>query len=206
MLPPEDTSKIGAAPTLFWFRSRSGVKAQGMFQDVPDLKPGETLQIKLQQRYYDAFQKMIEKIGLSNSGEIKDAIIWVKTIGFSDGTIWGYGSYYKPDPNDPTKWVRIEKVSLRSADERSSVLLSSPSSQLFCPPTYKLEADYIFCVYTPCRAIVFYSTGEPGDYAHDHYAYSDCFSEGGGDVCNDRFPEDVWYPCPLPLVESSKQK
>ena len=206
MLPPEDKSKQGALPTFFWFRSRTAGsvlpmfrnddKFQGMFQDVPDLKPGETLQIKLQERYYGSFQRMIEKIGLSNSGEIKDVIIWVKTIGFSDGTTWGYGSYYKPDPNDPTKSVPIEKVSLRSADGRTSESLSSASPQVFCPTRYSISSGYVFCV-GGCMAIQFYSTGASGSYVYAGSAYSQCFMLNGED-CPDSYPEDVWqvYICP----------
>jgi hypothetical protein len=121
LLPNPDKSRLGAFAPFFWFRSRTAgsvlpflrdAKSQEMFRDVPDLKPGETLQIKLQEKYYDSFQRMIGIMGLSNSGEIKDVTIWVDTVGFSDGTIWNY-EYFKPDPTDPTKWIHREKVSLR---------------------------------------------------------------------------------------------
>lgn len=140
LLPNPDKSRHGALAPFFWFRSRTAgsvlpffrdAKSQEMFRDVPDLKPGETLHIKLQEKYYDSFQRMIRDMGLSNSGEIKDVTIWVDTVGFSDGTIWNY-EYFKPDPTDPTKWVPTEKVSLRSPDGRRSASLSSPSSQAGC--------------------------------------------------------------------------
>jgi hypothetical protein len=116
MLPNPDKSMRGALAPFYWFRSRTAGsvlplfrdgKHQEMFRDVPDLKPGETLQIKLLEKYYDSFQDMIGRrgMGLSNSGEIKDVTIWVDIVGFSDGTIWSYGQYFKSDPNDPIKWV-----------------------------------------------------------------------------------------------------
>jgi hypothetical protein len=191
MLLSQDKSKLRAAPTFFLFRSRSDVKAQDMFRDVPDLKPGETLQIKLQEKYYDSFQKMIGRVGLSNSGEIKDVIIWVYTVGFSDGTIWGYGSYYKPDPKDPTKRVPAEKVSLRSADGRSSAS--------FCPETFGLDFSGVFCIGNPgsgenCETSVFYRSSSPGNFVRDGWAFIDCF-DSALNPC-DQFPTDVFATCP----------
>lgn len=186
MLPSEDKSKLGAAPTFFWFRSRSDVKYRDMSQDVPDLKPGETLQIKLQEKYYDSFQKMIGRIGLSNSGEIKDVIIWVNTVGFSDGTIWTYGRYYKPDPNDPTKWVPTEKVSL-----------SSPSSPLFCPITFYIGFGFITCHDFGtglCEAGSPFAASYGGGYVYLGSALNDCFNQFAAPC--DMFPVDAFETCP----------
>jgi hypothetical protein len=195
MLPPEDKSERGAAPHFFWFKSKSS--GHELFRDVPDLKPGETLQIKLQERYYDSFQKMVGSMGLSNSGEIKEVIIWVNRIGFSDGTVWGYGRYYRPDPNDPTK--RVAPEPLRSGDGRSSASLSSPSPQLFCPTTRELGLGLVFCASPPpdaltCQIALQFQTPNPGPWKFWFSHIENCLDDFGR-VCGS-YPSDSFTLCP----------
>lgn len=206
-LPSPDGIKLGAHAPFFWFRSRTAgsvlpffrdVKSQEMFRDVPDFKPGDILQIKLQEKYYNDFQRVLGMLGLSNSGEIKDFTIWVKTVGFSDGTIWEYGQYFKLDPKDPKKWVPAEKgMSLGGVDERGSSSLSSPSSQAFCGDTHALEADEIECLSPTggdCFDVVEGLSHNPGKYSIMNYFMHGCINNTG--IICDYFPEPVFDTCP----------
>jgi hypothetical protein len=65
--------------------------------------PGQTRDIPLTDEEYDALRRNLDS--LKFPAVIKEVILRVRTVGFSDGTVWS-GSIFRRDPNNPGKWIR----------------------------------------------------------------------------------------------------
>jgi hypothetical protein len=213
LVPSLDQSNLGTLIPFFWFRSRTagsvyppfrGDQFQEMFQDIPDLRPRENLQIKLQEKYYEDFSKMIQKMGFSNSGEIKGITIWIDTLVFTDGTLWKSGTYFKPDPKDSSHWTPIEKVSSVRVDETGLASVSPPPKTSFCPFGHNRVLGFINCRRTstggPCSDSVLTLDFNTGTFNQVGWVNELC-SDSMGRVC-DSFPEPVIQECPLGVLPS----
>jgi hypothetical protein len=66
--------------------------------------PGQTRDIPLTDGGYDSLRSILDNLKFPAS--IKEVILQVRTVGFSDGTAWATGNTFRRDPNNPGKWIR----------------------------------------------------------------------------------------------------
>jgi hypothetical protein len=65
--------------------------------------PGQTRDIPLTDENYDALMRELDRLKYP---AIKEVILRVRAVGFSDGTAWDSGNIFRHDPNNPGKWIR----------------------------------------------------------------------------------------------------
>jgi hypothetical protein len=70
------------------------------------LPPNQNVTIDLSGKLSADLKDFIEKRHPLNS--LKKVAIHVNQVCFEDGTIWSSGSFFRPDPNSPSKYIRIE--------------------------------------------------------------------------------------------------
>lgn len=72
------------------------------------LKPGETIEISLGHQYASLKRFLESRQSIST---IKNLMVRVFVVIFDDGTKWGGGDYYKPDPGKPSGYSKIKAPS-----------------------------------------------------------------------------------------------
>jgi hypothetical protein len=72
------------------------------------LRPGESIEVPLDAEY-DDIKTLIT--GIMPLDSITKTVIRLHQVMFDDGTLFSAGVMYRrnPDPNDPHKWIKIEK-------------------------------------------------------------------------------------------------
>lgn len=66
--------------------------------------PGQTKDITLSDEGYDSLRSMLDQLNYPAS--IKSVKVQVRAIGFSDGTVWNAGNFFRRDPSNPGQWIR----------------------------------------------------------------------------------------------------
>ena len=65
------------------------------------------LPVPLPAKEFDSIQSSLTRLNyLSTPYQIE---VQIEEVGFEDGTLWSLGGWYKPDPNDPSKLIRIKR-------------------------------------------------------------------------------------------------
>lgn len=70
-----------------------------------EIKPGETVKIPLKENYYNTLNGSLLRLGYPS--KFKGVEVIIREIGFSDGTLWSYGLFYKRDPENSVRWTPI---------------------------------------------------------------------------------------------------
>jgi hypothetical protein len=74
--------------------------------DKPPVPTGSAVEITLSTDAYYRIKFTLSELGYPSSHQsIK---IRISSVGFSDGTVWRSGDYYRRDPTAPTGWRKIE--------------------------------------------------------------------------------------------------
>ncbi len=71
------------------------------------LKPGDTLQISVDESYDELIRFVEERHARTNLHEVQ---IEIGFIIFEDNTAWSAGMFYKPDPENPGRYINIGDV------------------------------------------------------------------------------------------------
>jgi hypothetical protein len=75
-------------------------------QERESIKPGESVEIPLTSKKYDALKRFIEKRHqLDSLNQVK---IRVEFILFEDGTGWSSGNFLRPDPKNSRRWIPVD--------------------------------------------------------------------------------------------------
>ena len=69
------------------------------------IKPNEIVKIHLTENYYNTLDGALTR--LDYPSKFKGVEIVIREVGFSDGTLWSYGLFYKQNTENPTKWEPI---------------------------------------------------------------------------------------------------
>jgi hypothetical protein len=66
--------------------------------------PGQSVDVVLPDDEHDAVRSILSQHKYPGIKEVK---LVVRVVGFSDGTAWTSGAYFKRDTHDPNKWIRV---------------------------------------------------------------------------------------------------
>lgn len=80
--------------------------------EMPSVQPGETLEMKFDDRTYTSLRQRVLH-GVS----VTKARVRISTVIFTNGTSWHNGFWHKQDPNNPRKWIMIDKPSEQNANK-----------------------------------------------------------------------------------------
>lgn len=102
---PEDQSgELDLLDRIQYGRDPFGPSGQEFLPEGELIFPKQTRDIPLTDEDYDAFRKMLDD--LKYPAAIKEVILRVRRVCFSDGTAWDSGNIFRRDPNNPGKWIR----------------------------------------------------------------------------------------------------
>lgn len=100
------------------------VYGQGLLPDSestvksPAIKPGEEVVLSLSQEAYAVLKQSLDEEKYSKS--IKHAIVDLRSVIFDDGIMWRAGRLMKRDPNDPRRWISINRTPEAAAAPNNS--------------------------------------------------------------------------------------
>ncbi len=84
-----------------------GTDKEGRFGDPIAIKPNEQFKFKLSSNYLKGMKQFLASRSFQLD-YLNQATIQVSIIEFDDGMRWEQGTWYKPDPDDHNKWVRVK--------------------------------------------------------------------------------------------------
>jgi len=84
-----------------------GTDKERMFSDPIAIKPNEQFKFTLSSQHLRSIKKFLEFKSFLLS-YLNQATIRVSIIVFDDGMWWEQGTWYKPDPDNPGKYVRVK--------------------------------------------------------------------------------------------------
>jgi len=94
------------SPTIYTYVAGNiAWEKDGSFAPLPPIKPGERIAIQMKEAFYYSFKNMCDVHGLTDFNTIKEAEIKIHEIKFANGSIWMYGTYFDPDPNNPQERI-----------------------------------------------------------------------------------------------------
>ncbi|MBO0861870.1 MAG: hypothetical protein J2P21_25950 [Chloracidobacterium sp.] len=71
------------------------------------MHPEDLLRVILPDKHLTAISKTLSKHGY-NFPDLTQVIFRIEEIIYEDGMMWDAGHWYKPNPNEPGKYVRID--------------------------------------------------------------------------------------------------
>ncbi|MGB7923421.1 MAG: hypothetical protein WCF57_09270 [Pyrinomonadaceae bacterium] len=80
------------------------------------IKPGETLDLRLSDSEYATLLKVLEKLGYPKS--IRQAVFTIRHVIFDDLLMWSTGRLMRRDPDDPRRWVPIDRPTKASSTSK----------------------------------------------------------------------------------------
>ena len=78
----------------------------------PPIKPGEEIELSLSDVEHTRLRKLLEKLGYPKS--IKQAVFTIGMVIFDDLSMWSTGRLMRRDPNDPRRWVPLNRLTKTS--------------------------------------------------------------------------------------------
>lgn len=106
------TGNIMAYPLSYGSNSAISVKNE---KDTP-IKSGENVELILTETNFEALKKFIEtRHPLDSLTKMDIRIVFIL---FDDGTAWSSGSFMRPDPNNPKKFIPIEAEEREKSNEK----------------------------------------------------------------------------------------
>ena len=70
------------------------------------IAPGKTIELQLSADEFHNIQRFLTDTGYPSSIEKVD--VTIDSVIFDNDTMWGGGSYFRRNPNDPSSWINIE--------------------------------------------------------------------------------------------------
>jgi hypothetical protein len=74
----------------------------------PPIKPGETIDLSFPDSEYENLQKLLAELKYPKS--IKHAVFTIRTVIFDDLLMWENGRLMRQDPNNPRRWVPLNRL------------------------------------------------------------------------------------------------
>lgn len=99
---PPYVHPLGYGADPFWFKPWEEYRT-----DKPPIPPGDAVDIVLSADWYNSIQSSLEELAYP-PGHAKIELR-IGNIGFTDGTVWDDGVYWKRDPTAPNGWRKIEE-------------------------------------------------------------------------------------------------
>lgn len=99
--PTEPDTKL--SPTIFSYVAGT---ISANLAPLPPIRSGQTITIQMKETNYYLLKKMCDENGLKDLDTIDEAVIDVYQTFFADGSMWMYGAYFDPDPNNPQQRIR----------------------------------------------------------------------------------------------------
>lgn len=78
----------------------------------PPIKPGEEIELSLSDSEHATLRKLLEELGYPKS--IKQAVFSVGKVIFDDLLMWQTGRLMRRDPNDPRRWIPLNRLTKTS--------------------------------------------------------------------------------------------
>jgi hypothetical protein len=78
----------------------------------PPIKPGEEIELSLSDSEHAPLRKLLEELGYPKS--IKQAVFSVGNVIFDDLLMWSNGRLMRRDPNNPRRWVPLNRLTKTS--------------------------------------------------------------------------------------------
>lgn len=101
---PPYVYKLGYGPDPFLLKPGEEYQT-----NLPPTPPGEMVAMFIPADHYNDIKSSLSELGYPSPH--KGIEIRIASIGFSDGTFWHSGSYYRRDPTTPSGWKEIEAPS-----------------------------------------------------------------------------------------------
>ena len=83
--------------------------------EMPSVQPDKTFEMKFDDRTYTSLRQRVLQ-GVS----VTKARVRISTVIFTDGTSWHNGFWHRQDPNNPRKWIMIERPSEQNPNKNQS--------------------------------------------------------------------------------------
>lgn len=126
--------EYGADP--FWFKPGEEYET-----DKPPIPPGRAVEIVLSADEYDHVKASLSELGYP-VGQ-KGIEVRISSIGFTDGTAWNCGTYYRRDPTAaPSGWREIKEPLISVRGGRADSLARMPPTKEIGEPVYLAKTNW----------------------------------------------------------------
>ncbi len=121
--PEEQSRELDLVAPIEYGRNPFAPSEQEFVPEAELIFPKQTRDIPLTDEGYDQLRSILDN--LKFPAAIKEVILRVRTVGFSDGTAWDGGSIFRRDPNNPGKWIRNDGPPNRKIKKKPELFLKA---------------------------------------------------------------------------------
>jgi len=158
----------------------------------------KNLKIAISEKEYQEMRESLDQLGYP--AKIHKVEIQIEEIVFADGKLWSLGSWYKVDPDNPDKLIRLKEEN-KGSENKIATFSSENTNERCYSPYY---GDRV-CTEEGGRRCIARNVSLPSEEPPTHrlvHGYERCYVElpngERGDSCGSNTEVTLATPCPTP--------